>query len=369
LNKIIIYSEISWSFLDQRHHHLARYFASKGFHVEFVERVVSRIPSVSYLFKMFYQKIIDIILRQKNSSKQFKSLPKNVSLRKSYFLSHTYIFFNWYNYLVWWFVERPRQAGAVVYSFVDSPFIIGKNYHLSGLFKLSVFDIIHNWWDFPWKSDIHQLNVDFCVDNYDYIITDSQKIFDKLKFQKVESHLMLPGISEAWLDYKITEARQEVKAVFFGNLRTNSDIQLINQIAVSFGIDLYGIVDHDVQALLSSSAEFCGRVDAEELPRILNNYNVIVLPYNDSEFSSSISPAKFFEALATGCTVVTRSNLSHVVGFDRFCVHLQSLDEIKGLNNRLLSSGTATEQLEFASKHTWVQRFDALCEFIGLSNV
>ena len=369
MKKIIIYCEIDWQFLDQRHHHLARYFAKKGYSVEFVQRVVGRIPGIKHLLVLLFRKLLNVVSPAKETSTPVKALPDNIRLRRSWYLPHTYRLFAWYNYLVWWCIERPRQADAMIYSFVDNPYIIGKKYHRLGKWQSSVFDIIHNWWDFPWKVEIHRQYADFCVEAFDHIVTDSQKIVEKLQSRDIPLHLMLPGISEAWLDCDRTSSPTEVKAVFFGNLRTNSDIPLINQIAERYGIDLYGIIDPDVQSTLSSSASFCGRVDSEALPRILLNYNVIVLPYNNSGFSASISPAKFYEALAAGCAVVTRADLSHVIGFTQFCVHLQTLEEVEQLNTQLLSSESAKEQQAFAARHTWSQRFDALCDFIGLSNV
>ena len=44
--KVVIYSEIDWSFLEQRHHFIARRFRDEGFEVVFYQRVVGRIPTI-----------------------------------------------------------------------------------------------------------------------------------------------------------------------------------------------------------------------------------------------------------------------------------------------------------------------------------
>ena len=368
-SKIIIYSEVSWDFLDQRHHHLSRYFAEKGYSVEFVQRVVGRIPSFKRLIAFCYFNFSRLFSNIEDKSNSNKFIPNNIELRKSRFLPHTYKIFSFYNYLVWWFVEKPRQVDSIIYSFVYNPYIIGKNLYHLGKPNKSIFDIIHNWWDFPWKTEIHKKHANFCVTKFDYIVTDSQKIFDKLLRQNIESHLMLPGISKPWLDCTIFPSFSKVKPVFFGNLRTNSDIAFINKIADKFGIDLYGIIDPDVQTMLSDSVNFCGRVDAELLPTVINKYNVVVLPYNNTGFSSSISPAKFYESLASGCTVITRADFSHVAGFEQFCIHFTSLDDVANLNDKLLNRKEIEEQQSFAVKQTWPKRFDALSQFLGISNV
>lgn len=369
MDKIIIYSEISWDFLDQRHHHLARYFAEKGYSVEFVQRVVGRIPSFQRLISLCFFNFSGLFSNIEDKSNFNKSIPNNVELRKSWFLPHTFKIFSFYNYLVWWFVEKPRQVDSIIYSFVDNPYIIGKELSHLGKSKKSIFDIIHNWWDFPWNTEIHKKHANFCVAKFDYVVTDSQKIVDKLLHQNIEAHLMLPGISKPWLHCTIFPTFSKVKPVFFGNLRTNSDIAFINTIADIFGIDLYGIIDPDVQTMLSDSVNFCGRVDAELLPTFISKYNVVVLPYNNTEFSSSISPAKFYESLASGCSVITRADFSHVAGFEQFCIHFTSLEDVVNLNDKLLNRKEIEEQQSFAAKQTWPKRFDALSQFLGISNV
>ena len=143
MKKIIIYTEIDWNFLDQRHHHLARYFADLGYKVEFVERVYSRLPSPMMLLRVLIKSI------RKSNKDYIKPRPNGIALRKSLFLPDISIIFSIYNYLLWFFYERKKQEDAFIYSFVDNAFILGKKLVKFKKYNQSFFDIIHNWWEFP----------------------------------------------------------------------------------------------------------------------------------------------------------------------------------------------------------------------------
>jgi len=357
LRKIVIYSEVGWDFLDQRHHHLARYFANKGHNVEFVERVVSRVPTPSLLLK---------IIKPKNKlhTATSKKIPNNISLRRSLFLPHVYILFSIYNYLVWLVIERRRQKGAVVYSFVDNPYVVGGRLSSLATYEISVFDIIHNWWHFPWKAKQHKKQVERCLGLFSKIVTDSPLIQNQLLERGLNSHLMMPGVDGIWFDKSATKLA--IAPVFFGNLRSNSDLELVSKIDDNFELSLYGLIDESIAETLSKCA-YKGQLDPSVLVNELSNYNVIILPYNKSEFSQSISPAKYFESLATGSLVVTGSDLGHLPGANTYVLNVDhsSGDFFERLTEAMQDhSVIKADQVEFAREHTWQKRFDKLTEYL-----
>lgn len=366
MKKIIIYNEVDWNFLDQRHHHLARYFASKEYEVEFVERVVSRIPSLSYFMTQIKRKIFTS--KNVGHKVEKKSIENNIIIRRSLFLPHVYGVFSVYNYFIWLFYERRKQDNAIVYSFVDNPYIIGKRLNFFKSYKRSVFDIIHNWWEFPWRKTQHRLSVVSCIQTFDEVVTDSKAISSKLSDLECSNHLMLPGVSSNWFVGKHCEpVKEELKPVFFGNLRSNSDIELITQIAQFYPLDLYGRIAPEVENELLGCS-FMGSVTSKSLPIVLKNYNTILLPYNKDAFSQTISPAKYFESLATGSLVITRANFSHLPGFNEYCICLNR--PVSDLKKHLelcfeKHNRQRTNQIEFSKTHTWESRFKLLMEYIN----
>ena len=364
MKKIIIYSEISWNFLDQRHHHLARYLAEQGTKVEFVQRVFSRTPSIKFLIKKIFSDASSLKKAEK------KLIHSNIYLRRSFFLPNTNPFFVFYNYMLWIFFERYKQKDACVYSFVDNNIIAGGSLKLISKYSFSVFDIIHNWWEYPWNSERHKVLVQKCLDTFDKIVTDSPAIQKKLNKQDIQSHLMLPAVSMHWFDVKTNFNPKEIKPVFFGNLRTNSDINLINAFSKISPVDLYGLIDSEITNL-DTSANIMGVISSENLPLTLSKYNLILLPYDNRSFSASISPAKYFESMSTGSLIVTRANFEPLPGFNDYCLKLDEDMLIKLNENKILESlsnhhKAFQKQREFSMNHCWNTRFDNLRLFLDI---
>jgi hypothetical protein len=355
LKKIIIYSEISWNFLDQRHHHLARYAANAGWSVEFVSRVVSRFPSFE-----------DLIYRTLGSRNKMpghlssgKDIPPNVMLRRSFFLPSTTVLSSSFNFVVWFLWERKKQKSAVVYSFIDNPNLIGNGSKFK-LYETSVFDIIHNWWAFPWDTKSHKVLVSKCLTCYEKIVTDSPSVAAKLLEIQREHLLMLPGVTPDWL--RCGSDSLDSKPLFFGNLRKNSDLDLVKKIDQCVGLDIIGIIDPSIVNEIGQPS-FLGKFDGSAMFSVIKNYNILLLPYNNSEFSSTIAPAKYFEALATGSLVVTCADMSHLPGFDDFVfkVNCDAQNLKEQLVERLISQRRFRDlQISFAEKNLWEQRFQLL---------
>lgn len=371
MQKIIIYSEISWAFLDQRHHHLARYLVRAGFNVEFVERVVNRVPSTKELATVFLGLTKSFFLR-KNSNRPPKPTPEGLKLRRSKFLPQHFFLFKLWNYVLWFLSERHRQRGAILYSFVDNPVIFGGSLKYLSTHRLAVFDVIHNWWSFPWNTNHHKEAAAQTIMLSDKIITDSFSL--KIRFPQYLSsaHVMLPGVSETWLRKNKLDSAKELinpKAAFFGNLRANSDLAFVQTVAQCIRLEIFGLVSNDARKLLKT-AYVNGPLNVDELVHKLSEFQIILLPYNRDEFSQTISPAKYFEALATGALIVTRAKLSNLPGFDQFCLTVDN-EQGKDLKELLLKSlethvAQRKSQVEFSRKHLWESRFAELLRFLDI---
>lgn len=365
--RVIIYSEVDWDFLDQRHHHLARHFLGRGHEVHFVERVVNRIPPLGELLARLWRGARG----GAGEPAPRKPVPPGLALRRSPFLPHVYRIFRPLNYWLWWVFERRRQQDALLYSFVDNPVLFGGRLYRYRKSRLAAFDIIHNWWDFPWHSDFHRRAVAQTLELADRIICDSPAVCERYLPEALPVHLMLPGVAPEWFsDARERSSEDAIKPapVFFGNLRGNSDLAFVEEVARTLGLTFFGILSGEAAQRIPS-LENRGQLDAKQLPAAVAEYNIVVLPYNRDNFSATISPAKYFEALASGALLVTRAPLSHLPGFDRFCLLLgdeQGADLRAKIVERLKIHQRLREaQIEFAKTQSWVCRFEALEVFLG----
>ena len=89
---------------------------------------------------------------------------------------------------------------------------------------------------------------------------------------------------------------------------------------------IFGRIDQSIsdKEILSC---YKGSVDNKDLPKLITNYDGIVISYDKNLFSTSISPAKFYESLATGKPIFSRNNLEHLDGWSKF-VYQVSLEII-----------------------------------------
>ncbi len=177
--KVIIFSEIKWSFLWQRHHEVTTFFLSKGYEVIFVERVISRFPRLIELLRRF----LNILSSSKPKKKSLKN-NNLLKIKKSFFLPNTNMIFRLWNFIYWYFSWRTLQRESLIYSFVDNPFIIGDNFDKIVKDRKIVFDVIHNWWKLPWNQKTHQEDCDRFLKHSDKVITDSPKMYEFLNNEK-----------------------------------------------------------------------------------------------------------------------------------------------------------------------------------------
>lgn len=359
MQKIIIYSEVDWNFLDQRHHHLARFCSNSGMQVIFVSRVYSRIPNPKEIFL----RLMTRFTKTKSTTTNIrKALTENIELRRSYFFPPTNRLLRSFNFFIWAFRDRKLQDNAIVYSFVNNPDILGPEKLRT--YNFSIFDIIHNWWDFPWHTATHRNLVRSSLVNFDRIVTDSPAISKKLANDNIYHELVMPAATEEWLN--ICQDFSDVRPVFFGNLRENSDLNLIEKICVEFGLDLIGLVDPNISKRVTQ-INYLGQFLQPELIKKLTLYNIIILPYNNSRFSGTIAPAKYFEALATGALVISNGNLEHLPGFKKFILKVSPTDSDfrkKVVKAFFQHENIRDEQVNFAKLHQWNDRFsDLFCSF------
>ena len=141
----IIFSEISWDFLPQRHHFLTDYFSSKYKKIYFVERVVSRVPSIFELIRMISNKKRENLTNARIA---------NVVYLRALFLPNNNILFRLWNKIYWFLFWREKQKNAIVYTFTDNPYVIGNSSKIKKLCKKVILDVIHNWWNFPWNQNV-----------------------------------------------------------------------------------------------------------------------------------------------------------------------------------------------------------------------
>ena len=365
--KVIIFSEIKWDFLWQRHHEVTNFFLRKGHQVIFVERVISRFPDLKELFRRF--------LRQLNSDKTSKkNLKENKLLRikKSFFLPNTNIFFRLWNFLHWYFFWRKLQRESLIYSFVDNTFVIGNNFEKNNKERIIVFDVIHNWWKLPWNQNIHQRDCNKFLEYSNKVVTDSALMFEFLNKEKeIEKlHLMQPGVSPNWIDKSTNDNYQGdlYNILFFGNLRHNSDIEIFKILSNDkrVKIHIFGMIHEEANHLLKiENIVFFGKVSPDEITNQIKNYQFVLLPYSKESFNETLIPNKYYECCATGMPILSNSYMSHLPKWGEFSYEIKKENIFLQLQDILREHKLKKrDQIDLALQNIWEKNLNQMYEFI-----
>jgi len=319
---------------------------------------------------MRYPTINDIVKYRNKPNQITKQIPDNIVLKKSLFLPPGSLFSKLYNSFIFYMnVEKYITQNSIVYFFIPHLDIIKRIKKIQLIKKIDVikiFDIIHNWWEIPWRRDKNKFFAEYVIKYSDIVITDSELLFNKLKTSLYNLSLILPGFDEKiWGSRKTKKIvnKDELKGVFFGNLRNNNDIELINGLSKikNVKIDAYGLINVNN---LDYKVSYKGQLVNKELAKKIIEYDFILLPYDKSSFSNSISPAKYFESLRTGLPIISNSRLS-VKGWNDYTYKISTYtyDEIKKIvlgHNRTKKEN----QILFSMQHTWTNRYNILNNLI-----
>ena len=360
--KVVIFSEIEWGFLKQRHQILAEDLLRKGYEVEFVQKVPSRVPNPLVALKFLLKMLRD---RWASEGKRRAPLPAGLRLCYSRFLPPSNSLFRLFNRRVAAPYHARSLAGGTAYLFTPSAFELVRLRDVHD-FKL-VFDIIHNWWNLAWASAPFKQTATTLVKTADAVICDSKPLADHLEAaQGTKITLVPPGVGDFWVENLVTTtcatATKPVTAprvVFFGNLRENSDIALCQALGeAGITLDAYGAVTSSVRKRLDGLVNFKPALPQEELLVAIRDYDFSLLPYARDEFSKWISPAKYFEVVALCKPILTRSDLSHMPGWDELTYTLDidagALDEqLRQMQEDYVARSLAAKANALARKNTW----------------
>jgi hypothetical protein len=121
---------------------------------------------------------------------------------------------------------------------------------------------------------------------------------------------------------------------------------------------------------LPSNVQLMGPVRYEEVPNLLSSARVGILPLSDSKENSGRSPMKFYEYLASGLFVLTRSTpeIERRSAPGVFCYeNEQQLRSI--LKGSPFDTGTNSAGRDYALGHDWRNKATSILEFCeGVAN-
>ncbi|MCT3133154.1 glycosyltransferase [Lactococcus lactis] len=220
---------------------------------------------------------------------------------------------------------------------VQNPMAIGLSERLN--YKFLIFDVIDNWLEHPQMKSITPT----IRSNYSEVEEKADLIISVSKNNKEIFTENLKRFTE------ITNGVDFDKFSVLGSVNFNTDtpiIGYIGKIQERFNLDLLvrlANLNKNYQfniygPLLSLKKEikeverkhqninFIGEVSYEELPKIINTFDIGIIPHEVSKFTQSMNPLKLYEYLSCGVPVVS-SKVNGVEGISQFVSVCSNDDE------------------------------------------
>ena len=362
---VVLLSGIRWDFLWQRHQILATKLAESGHPTVFVETTGLRNPRPA---PGLLRKLTSRLRNSVASSESPPAAPENLRVYSPLAAPPTARAFRALNRSV--FVPRivrdlRRLAG-------ENPAVIAyppTRTTLDILRELSpsrlLYDCSDNYEGFPGvPTDIARTERELLA-LADAVSCTSEFLLEKVRPARPDAYLSGPGVDFEAFGALAEGPVREVRTVcFFGHIGERLDLEALRTVArAGYTLRLIGEADAAGERLLREpGVDYRGAVAHEALPRELAGVDAFVLPYRIDALNRGINPAKIYECLATGRSVVA-SPLPALAGMGEHVYPAESAEEFVRRLGELSgreSPHRVAARVELARENSWEQRVDEI---------
>jgi glycosyltransferase involved in cell wall biosynthesis len=359
---VLFFSEVNWSYLRQRHHFFAENYAKKGHQVIYVGKVGIRYPKIKEVFSFLFSKEVQ---KRTDTNKI-----KNITFYKGFFLPPINFFFNIVNTIFYLsrFTKSLSGSKVIIHFYQPTRLIQTLINKLNDLrFEVTaIYDCVQDYRFHPSRlNGLIQIEKQL-VSKCRLTITDSKVNYERLSAPR--KIIIPPGVDtnhfkiKSHSDYSSTPIH---KILYYGNIRQDLDIDLINQISLSgnFEVTLIGILNLD-RSKLHSKVQILNAVKYQELPGVIKNYDALILPYDvKNQFTKAIIPAKFFECICTGLPVLS-TKMESTSDYHKYLTIISDESDFKNLDIKNLDKKLVRELDEIVNQSSWEKRFQTFYDKI-----
>lgn len=360
---VVILAGVRWDFLWQRHQTLATLFAKASYSTVFVETTGLANPSLT---RATIRKVAARVRRAGGRGNKTPETP-NLTVYSPLVAPPTRAIFRRANrnfFLPRIARDLRRLAGSEPVVIAYPPTRTTLNLISALKPRFLHYDCSDDYGGFRGvPADIAATEREL-LERADLVTCTSTTLLEKARMVRPDASLNGTGV-----DYerfaalqKARPARKIQTVCYFGDIsRERIDFEVIRAVAgAGFRVRLVGKLEEpDTDILNTSGAEYLGKVSHEELPRALAGTDAFIFPYRVTRLTRAISPAKTYEALATGLPIVA-SPLPALAELGK-CVYLADRPEefVEVLRNmeRLETEESVRVRTESARRNSWETRF------------
>ncbi|AIM16354.1 hypothetical protein HW35_08815 [Bacillus sp. X1(2014)] len=159
---------------------------------------------------------------------------------------------------------------------------------------------------------------------------------------------------------------------YFGIVQDRVNLELLSKVreVVGIPVQVWGKIwgqNPEIIKKKYKNLDFMGEYHYSDLPKLMNNAKIFVIPHYVNDFSNSMDPLKLYEYLSTGKPVVS-SNINSVYGLDEL-VEIATDDEsfIEGIKRALNEDNVdlVEKRKQFAKLNSWENRVNELFNLIN----
>lgn len=321
MDTIVILSSVHWAFTWQRHHDIATGLAKKGYQVIFVQPLPKRIPTWGEWRRVWAR----ISGRVDGAGYGQQTVPNSIKLLSPHLLPDVGAI--WQGINRWGFVphlsRQIRKLAAhgrlIVWNYLPTSASLALQRWLHP--QLAIYDCVWDWAADPFSKGLEQWEKKL-VGEADWIFADSPYLYEKMATQSSRVTQLLPAVH-----YDLFRPSQSdlppsnpPRCAYFGDIGVNVDVELLQQVSQHYPLRLIGTLRVAKQGF-SEQTEFVGAVAHEQLPALLQDVDILLLPYRQAPHVPAVIPAKTFECLATGKPTVVwgLSSLQSFAGLFYLC--------------------------------------------------
>jgi glycosyltransferase involved in cell wall biosynthesis len=229
------------------------------------------------------------------------------------------------------------------------------------------------------KRTVIQQQEDQVLNNADCIFVNSRGLIEELKKRTHKTLTLIPSAVDVDHFQKTDEIHPDLSTIphprlgFSGTLDARFDSTLVESIARSrpdwqiilLGDQRPGFIN-SVSLHSLSNIHFMGKKPYQELPLWMNGFDVLIIPYVQSERTFYISPLKFYEYLATGKPIITVP-LPEIMDYQpHISLASSPVEFINAIDSAIasLSLSDMEKRRQIAKMNSWRNRIDAMLSII-----
>ncbi|MGR5503008.1 hypothetical protein ACQKP3_19955 [Vibrio sp. DNB22_10_4] len=358
--RVIFLSEIDWDFLWQRHQIFATEYSKNGHVTTYFNKFGMRLPKVSEL-PYVINRVLQVLFSRKDKP-VVDDTSDALEVVGALFIPEQILGSSWLNkhVLIPRFFKKYTGPNEQVIVHLYQPTFLTRDilsYLRARCAKVKVvYDCVQNYDHHPASTEETILLEKELLTTVDVSIADSEFLYQKNRQTRADTIQVPPGVDFDYFHtcYRGDEWQESKKLYFYGHLRQDNDIDLINNLSNAPGttMTVLGKVDDSVVGKISSNVRVLPPVAYGELCSHLVEADVLVLPYVVNEFTNGIVPAKFMECLATGKPVIA-TKLPAFDSYRHVLTVVDSSGEYEELNHDVEA------QLNLARNASWQSRFNS----------